>query len=423
MKRSFVFAMALAGCGGLSNSAKPGDAGPDVAIEDLPSDLPCDVQGVIARNCQSCHTSPPAYGAPMPLVTRDDVASYIPSIKDRIHRAADAVGRMPQKPTPPLSSDDLATLDTWMDSGAPKGFCKPGGAPNPKPQALTCKPNVSMHSASPFTMPKAERDLYACYGFDLEAGQKLHITGVAPRIQNSKIVHHVLLMQSDHTVSSTPYHCGAGIGQWRMLYAWAPGVGSFELPKEAGLPAETGKTHFVVQTHYNNIQGLEGETDDSGFDVCTTEDLRPNDADILAFGSMRFTIPAHKKLDLSATYLVPASMGTIHAVGAFPHMHQLGKSIVTTVMPGGDGAPIDLGTDHAFDFGSQFFTPLSDVVINPGDVVKTRCVWENTTDNDVSFGENTEDEMCFSFTLYYPKVKADPWIWSLPSFAASMEEN
>ncbi|MGZ5966039.1 MAG: monooxygenase [Polyangiales bacterium] len=55
--------------------------------------------------------------------------------------------------------------------------------------------------------------------------------------------------------------------------------------------------------------------------------------------------------------------------------------------------------------------------------MKTRCVWENTTDNDVSFGENTEDEMCFSFTLYYPKVKADPWIWSLPSFAASMEEN
>jgi hypothetical protein len=418
-----VLAIVLCGCGGISNSAAPTDAGPDVSLDDLPSDLPCEVQGVVSRNCQACHTSPPAYGAPMPLVTHDDLAKYSASITDRIHRGPEAEGRMPQKPTPPLSSDDLATLDAYLAAGAPAGYCKPGGAPDPKPKSLSCKPNLSMRAASKFTMPKAQRDLYACYGFDLDTDKKLHITGVAPAIQNTKIVHHILLMESDESVSSTPFHCGAGIGKWRMLYAWAPGVGSFELPKEAGLPAETGKTHFVVQTHYNNIQGLEGETDDSGFDVCSTEDLRPNDADIVAFGSMRFEIPPHKKLDLSATYLVPASMGTIHAIGAFPHMHQLGKSIATHLMPAGTGAPIDLGNDRAFDFGSQFFTPLNDVVINPGDVVETRCVWENTTDNTVKWGENTEDEMCYSFTLYYPKIKVDPWIWSLPSFAASMQEN
>ena len=45
-----------------------------------------------------------------------------------------------------------------------------------------------------------------------------------------------------------------------MLYGWAPGVGSFELPKEAGLPANNGTTHYVVQVHYNNISALAGET-------------------------------------------------------------------------------------------------------------------------------------------------------------------
>jgi hypothetical protein len=30
-------------------------------------------------------------------------------------------------------------------------------------------------------------------------------------------------------------------------------------------------------------------------------------------------------------------------------------------------------------------------------------VWQNPGDLPVKQGENTEDEMCYSFTMYYPK--------------------
>ena len=45
----------------------------------------------------------------------------------------------------------------------------------------------------------------------------------------------------------------------------------------------------MVQVHYANPTHAPGHLDASGFDVCTTAQLRPNDAGIMAFGTMSFT--------------------------------------------------------------------------------------------------------------------------------------
>ena len=52
-----------------------------------------------------------------------------------------------------------------------------------------------------------------------------------------------------------------------------------------------------------------------------------------------------------------------------------------------------------------------------GDVIRTRCVWNNQTNLPVSFGENTEQEMCFGFAMYYPKRNFVTW--AQPSVQAS----
>jgi hypothetical protein len=60
--------------------------------------------------------------------------------------------------------------------------------------------------------------------------------------------------------------------------------------------------------------------------------------------------------------------------------------------------------DRAFDFNEQgvyaFDTPLT---INTGDTVVTTCTYDNDTNSTVTFGENTGNEMCFNFALFYPK--------------------
>jgi hypothetical protein len=95
-------------------------------------------------------------------------------------------------------------------------------------------------------------------------------------------------------------------------------------------------------------------------------------------------------------------------------MHQLGTSISTKKL-GVNGAPdVDMGTRSSWDFQNQYYLPI-DGTLGPNDTVRTRCVWNNPSDTTVSYGSRTEDEMCFSFTMYWPKITNPLWSWpSIP---------
>jgi hypothetical protein len=252
-----------------------------------------------------------------------------------------------------------------------------------------------------------------CYGIDVPANGRTDVVGFAPKIDNKKIVHHVLLYQSTASVSSTPAVCDGflTVGQGKkLLYGWAPGGTDFEMPKEAGMPLDP-TTHYFVQVHYNNLQGLTGEMDASGFDLCSTTEARPNAADVVAFGTVNFDLPPDATTARDCTYTWPTAAGQVHAIAAFPHMHKLGTSIWTKQNP--SAAAVDLDKNDPWDFNNQPFIPIT-ATLNPGDTIETRCAWNNNTPNDVKFGETTEDEMCFSFTMYYPRATSFK-TWLAPS--------
>ena len=59
--------------------------------------------------------------------------------------------------------------------------------------------------------------------------------------------------------------------------------------------------------------------------------------------------------------------------------------------------------DQAFDFNSQIFYPMKpEVVMKPGDTIEARCFYDNDTNTQIKFGENTQDEMCYAFTMAWP---------------------
>jgi hypothetical protein len=45
----------------------------------------------------------------------------------------------------------------------------------------------------------------------------------------------------------------------------------------------------------------------------------------------------------------------------------------------------------------------------------------NPTDATVSFGETTAEEMCYSFTVYYPKIQASFWSWAIPAMGSTCQ--
>ncbi|HEY8074947.1 MAG TPA: hypothetical protein VIF62_12575, partial [Labilithrix sp.] len=280
-----------------------------------PSGLPCDVDAVLETNCQTCHGSNPQYGAALSLVTYDDLAKDSPAggkVYDRVKaRVHDDARPMPPSPNPRLSAKDSGAIDAWIAGGAKPSAdrCDDGGAASTDPKPLSCTPDTVLKATQPFTMQaNAPVDQYICAGVDITLTKKRHIIGLAPKIDNKKILHHVLLFQAPSSESPTPFACSAfGSASWKLVAGWAPGGNNLELPAEAGFPEEKGTTHWVVQLHYNNTLNLTGAQDSSGYQMCTTENLRANDAGVVAFGSTSFTIPPRSTTTIACDYTLPSS--------------------------------------------------------------------------------------------------------------------
>jgi hypothetical protein len=201
-----------------------------------------------------------------------------------------------------------------------------------------------------------------------------------------------------------------------MVYGWAPGGGAMQTPQGVGFPYDS-TTQFIVQVHYNNIRGLTGQTDHTGFSMCTTGESGLIDADVMAFGTQHISIPAHGELDQTCSITVPSLFAGVHPFAAFPHMHTLGTAIQTEQSMSGGGI-VEMGENVPWNFNTQLMFPV-ETTLHQGDVVSTRCAWTNPTDQAVGYGYYTEDEMCYSFTSYYPKVTTALWSWDLPALEST----
>jgi mono/diheme cytochrome c family protein len=401
---------------------REGDKG---GVETTKTGLPCDVDKVLKTRCQTCHSSETQYGASAPLVTYEDLQKNGPGassgkkvlelVSARIH---DAGRPMPPTPNPLLSDADAKTLDAWIAGGAKPSTesCTSGRADPDGAKPLNCKPDTTIKAAAKFAMPQNTLDEYVCVGMDITLEQKRHITALAPRIDNKTILHHILLFQSPKTESPTPTPCAAfGSASWKLVAGWAPGGNNLELPAEAGFPEEKGTTHWVVQLHYNNAKNLAGQLDDSGYDLCTTDKLRANDAGVVAFGSTKFNIPPRSTTTIKCDYKLPAAFQGAKFFNASPHMHTRGTAMSTERLAGGTGAPEKVFGMPNFNFENQANFPIQTAVA-PGDVMRTRCTWKNPGDTTIGFGENTGDEMCFDFIGYYPNIP-DRVVFGLPLFS------
>jgi hypothetical protein len=100
--------------------------------------LPCGVAVVVARNCASCHGSPPTQNAPMTLLSRADFMkpfagdASITLAQRSLLRMRATVGVMP--PSGPASDADIATFAAWVEAGALPGSCTQA----PPPAPTTC---------------------------------------------------------------------------------------------------------------------------------------------------------------------------------------------------------------------------------------------------------------------------------------------
>lgn len=95
----------------------------------VPSQLPCDVEAILAASCQKCHGATAKNG--VPLLTRDNLLKMSPkypteTVIERVLARSAAV-ETPMPPVgkgEPLSEEDRAVLENWAKQGGPVGDCE-----------------------------------------------------------------------------------------------------------------------------------------------------------------------------------------------------------------------------------------------------------------------------------------------------------
>jgi Copper type II ascorbate-dependent monooxygenase, C-terminal domain/Copper type II ascorbate-dependent monooxygenase, N-terminal domain len=390
--------------------------------------LPCDVEAILAAHCQSCHAATPKFGAPMSLVDYADL--MVPAVTDPTRSVGALVAermvaeQLPMPPTDDVADADVAIVTEWIAAGMPAAAdtCDPPDTTDTSdetgepPPELPCDDPVLITAnggdGAKFEVPDVD-DLYQCFTFASPFSGDEHGIAWAPIIDDERVIHHWLLLRApDGTEPGQSVPCGDPFaGNGALLMGWAPGAPSFTLPDDVGLELPGPGEVLTLQIHYNNIAGYTDASDASGVALCAGP-ARANTAATVWLGTLNIDIPAGAEgYSTSGSCDTALLQQPINILSSWPHMHQFGASLKTEVLRGGDPANSEMLVEVAdWNFNNQIYYPHEPaVVIDPGDVLRTTCTYDNPTDHGVGVGEGTGDEMCFNFALVYPIEAVGPF--------------
>ena len=313
-----------------------------------------------------------------------------------------------------LTEEEKSTLIGWLDGGMPEGDPSAAvtGSVHAGTQLERTDFTLSMDEAY---VPQVVPDDYRCFILDWPETEGTYLTGYKVNPGNVEVVHHVISYvfgseyraafdEMDEAEVGAGYTCYSGPGGvadedaiW--LGAWAPGDDDGNLPNGTGLYVESG-SFVIMQVHYNTSGGG-AEPALSSMDVMIEDEVeRPAIiqpwTNPMWLYSDSMNIPAGETTTHSFTY-TPGLNLNIHTASL--HMHKLGDSARLWV-DRADGSETCLLSDSAWDFDWQRSYAFTDPIeFHDGDALSVECTWTNTTDEDISWGEGTGDEMCLGVML------------------------
>lgn len=202
--------------------------------------------------------------------------------------------------------------------------------------------------------------------------------------------HHTLM-----TIGEPTDNCTSSVATG-FVYAAGVGTEGLTLPDGVALKLPAGKVLQLSLHIYNT--GSTVLTGTSAMEVLTMDAKDVvYEADSMLTGPLSFSLPAQQVTTIKNDCQLTADQS---AYAIFPHMHQLGTHLKTTLNSGGVATVLH---DADYTFNEQIQIPFDPIVqLHSGDTVTTECTYKNTTDHAVAFGESSDTEMCFSVLFRYP---------------------
>ncbi len=462
--------MLLAACAG-GDDGKGSDSGladSDLADSDSDSDTDGptwhqDVAPVVAEKCGSCHTADGV--APFVLDEYAGASQFASAMIDAIES-----GRMPPwfaietdecDPMLPfegdlrLSDDELATLKTWFEDGAPEGDPATAAELPESPSLFIANPDKELEFPEQVEI-EGEDDQFICFVLDPGIDEMKWVTEIQLAPDNDKIDHHALITQDVYGATAdgpevfdcfnTPSVDGF------LMATWTPGAVPMKTPETAAMPLYPD-ARIIVQMHYHPskdgaefdrskvqivwqdeqpvwaaAQALVGNNSRQSSDG-TGLQPGPNDTEE---GVAEFRIPAGATNHTETIYYTQSFPLELPIFSVGTHMHYVGTDMKIDYIPAGeDGEPESeecmIQTPWDFDWQRvySFDVPIDQLpTMAQGDSLRMRYTYDNTMDNpgvarsleeagltepaDVVLGEETLDEMCLGlFGILIPPAMVD----------------
>ncbi|CAI5509079.1 unnamed protein product [Closterium sp. Naga37s-1] len=284
---------------------------------------------------------------------------------------------------------------------------------------------------------------YMCKTFDLPLTAKRHITQFGIQINSSlpSVLHHALLFgcpleeYKDVPATQGVYDCmhESTPCQGHTVAMWGLGARPYSFPRDVGFPIGPGYyTKFVLQIHYTNPDARSDIVDNSGIFLETSAPGK-HDAGIMMAGPVYYGLllqippgqPSWTQENICPGRCTKAVFKneSVNIVAAALHQHALGRQMYTDVYRDGEKVTTVARLDY-YDFASQQMINVQPPFqLQPGDELRTKCVWDSTSRSNVTMGgEASNDEMCITFLLYYPAYRDKREMRSCVAMCADISE-
>jgi hypothetical protein len=359
-----------------------------------------DVLPVLQARCQSCHR--PGEVAPFPLTTFAEAVAWAPSLVSAVESK-----RMPPWPpsdacepirdAPRLSDEERSVFRRWLEAGLPEGNLADAKAPPDGGPGLS-RVDLELTLPLPYTphTHHAQKDDYRCFVLETGLSADQFIVGLEVVPGAKTMVHHALAFSLpkseaqalDAKEAGPGYTCfgGPGNNSFEMLGGWAPGMPPMRVPEGTGLRLKS-QNAIVLQLHYNLSNGIAADQTSLKLEWATSS-VKP--AFFFSLVNDQFQIPPRTTGHQDTLQLVNPFKST--AWGVLPHMHTLGTRIRVLR---NDACVIDI-PQWQFEWQLNYFFEKP-IALTAGDRISLECTWNNPTDQTVTWGEGTADEMCIAF--------------------------
>lgn len=360
-----------------------------------------DVAPILAKNCVTCHSEDGI--APFAMDKYETVKTFSPMIRESLRTR-----RMPPFHADPrysalsddlnMSRDEVLTVINWVEAGAERGT---GDDPLAAlkievPEWPLGKPDLILDLPA-FEVPASGIVDYQDLFVDNPHKEGKYISAMTYKAGAVSTVHHIIgTWKPERAQGSSLRSVNTG--------GYGPGSESKRYPAGTGAYVPGGG-HYAFQMHYTTTG--KPETDKTRVGLYFTNEPPTNI--LRQLGVMDFTIeiPAGAARHHERSYVeFPEA---VKLYGVRPHAHYRGYSTKLTLRYP-DGAEKILHSQPRYDFAWQREYTFEQLVDVPkGSKLIADYIFDNSTDNKwnpdpthhVTFGEQTMDEMLFTYVYYY----------------------